>query len=696
MISKIEPRYLEKTAYVYLRQSSPGQIKRNVEGGRRQRLMEDRMKELGWPSARICLLGGDTGRSGGSQHGRDDYQVILEGVMAGQAGAVGARELSRLVRDNQDWNQLVRLCRHQDVLLVDEHRIYHTADPQDRVVLGVAGAFNEFELAMIIDRMQECRVEKAERGELYDGISTGYICRVGSLYEKHPDPRVQRAVMKVLDDFDHHSSALQLHDALREEGFKLPVVLPGRDWRDLEWIKPSYQRLLYLLKAPAYAGIYARGRKKTFTMLDEAGHVKKQRRPVPREEWAVFLEDHHEPYISKKRWERNLEKITGNRRGAGMKGAVRKSSSLLSGLLRCRRCGYKLQASYPSNGVTYTCRGEAKQRDRSRKRCFSFPGRRVEERVSELILEVVRPAGIAASRSAHERLAGEHQQRRQLIIDRVAACREAEARASREYKATDATYTSVRSHLAREWEEAIAAVEVEEARLVQFDSQTPTLPTAEQQRALDRLGEDVDRIWHHRQASMTLKKQIVRTLVEEIVADLDEERDEIDLCIHWAGGHHTPLREPRRVRRPGKKNVDLAAIVQTLRKVLRDGAIASVLNREKLSTGSDETWTARGVTAFRQSHGIVGFSNKAKESAGWLTQSEAANCLSISAMSVTRLVQAGILPAEQPCPRLPAVVQRDALELARVKLAVAKLKTSHNRPLTHDANQKSLSFTEDS
>lgn len=694
MISKIEPRYLEKTAYVYLRQSSPGQVKRNVEGARRQRRMEDRMKELGWPAATIRLLGGDTGRSGGSQHGRDDYQVILEAVMAGEAGAVAARELSRLIRDNQDWNQLVRLCRHQDVLLVDEHRIYHTADPQDRVVLGVTGAFTEFELALIIDRMQSSRQDKAERGELYDGTSTGYVCRVAPLYEKHPDPRVQRAVMKIFDDFDRHISVLQLLDALLEERFQLPVVRHGRDWRELEWIEPSYQRVLYLLKNPVYAGIYARGRKQTLRVLDKAGHLKRKSRRVPREQWSVFLENHHEPYISQERWERNLEKIASNQRGAGMKGAVRESSSLLSGLLRCRRCGYKLQASYPKGGVTYTCRGDAKQRERARKRCFSFMGRGVEASVVELILEVVRPAGIAASRRASERLCSEHQQRRQLIVDRLAARREGEARAAREYKATDATYMSVRNHLASEWEEAIGAVQVEEARLSQFDSQTPSVPTSEQQQALDRLGKDVDRIWHHRRASMALKKQIVRTLVEEIVVDVDEERNEISLCIHWAGGHHTSLREPRRLRQRNNKRVDLAAIVQTLRKVLRDGAIASVLNREGLRTSSDENWTARSVTAFRQSHGIPGFSPQAKEKSGWLTQSEAANCLSISAMSVTRLVQAGILPAEQPAPRLPAVVERAALQLPQVKQAVTTLKNSHNRPLTHDPDQKSLSFTE--
>ena len=40
---------------------------------------------------------------------------------------------------------------------------------------------------------------------------------------------------------------------------------------------------------------------------------------------------------------------------------------------------------------------------------------------------------------------------------------------------------------------------------------------------------------------MVLKKQIVRTLIEEIVVDLDEEHDELTLWIHWAGGHHTEL-----------------------------------------------------------------------------------------------------------------------------------------------------------
>ena len=50
----------------------------------------------------------------------------------------------------------------------EQHRVYDATDPQDRVLLGIQGAFNEFELAMITDRLQQSRWQKAERGELYE------------------------------------------------------------------------------------------------------------------------------------------------------------------------------------------------------------------------------------------------------------------------------------------------------------------------------------------------------------------------------------------------------------------------------------------------------------------------------------------------------------------------------------------------
>ncbi len=199
----IRPWHLERQAFVYLRQSSLTQVNRNTEGEERQRRMRDLIQELGWPDKRIIVLRGDTGNSGSSQHGREDYQRMLEAVLADQIGVIGAWELSRLVRDNQDWNQLVSLCRLRGVLLADEHRVYDCAVPQDRVLLGIQGAFNEYELAMITERMQQSRRQKATRGELYESFSAGYICRHRPLYEKHPGERVQRAIEKVFNAYEH-------------------------------------------------------------------------------------------------------------------------------------------------------------------------------------------------------------------------------------------------------------------------------------------------------------------------------------------------------------------------------------------------------------------------------------------------------------------------------------------------------------
>jgi len=685
----LKPQHLQRTAYVYLRQSSPGQVRNNREGQQRQQAMVEHVMTFGWPRARVVLLDGDTGLTGSSQHGRLDLQLLLEAVVTGKAGLVAARELSRLVRDNQDWAQLVRICRFRDVILADERRLYDPADAQDRFVLGIQGAFNELELATIIDRMQQCLRQKAERGEQYDGLPPGYICRGQSLCEKHPDPRVQRAIEKVLQDFERFPSVRQLYLHLEAERFQLPVVPRGRDWRDVEWVTPSYGQILALVRHPAYAGIYVRGRRKRFTTLDEQGHKQTKVRRVPREEWDVFLENHHEAYIPQEHWERNMKKISANAnvRGELTQGAVGRGQSLMAGLLRCRRCGNRLQAQYPSSGVRYVCSGGQRQRMRGEAKCLTFHGAELEALLAEEILEVVGPAGIAAARRAGEQLASQYQQQRQLLVDRLQAAREAEARAAREYKQTDVTYTAVRQALGREWETVLSRVAEEQSRVAAFDERQPVLPTPSQLKQLAQLGEDVRRLWNHPRASNSLKQQLVRVLIQEIMVDVNEERDEAILLIQWSGGHHTELRGRRTLRRGKLPAVELKSLVETLRKVQADGAIASVLNRQGIRTAHGETWTAERVRGYRQRVGINAYNAALKTNSGWLTQSEAATRLEISPMSIHRLVSSRILPAEQPQRGLPMVISATDLELPEVQRAVLSLKAGHTRPLPDDPRQ---------
>ena len=688
----IKPHHLERSAYVYLRQSSPGQVRKNREGRQRQQAMVEHVAGLGWPQSQIILLDHDSGRSGSSQHGREDLHRLLEAIVTGKAGLVAARELSRLIRDNQDWSRLVRLCRFEDVLLGDEHRLYNPADPQDRMVLGIQGAFNEFELSMIVDRMHQCLRQKAERGEQYDGLPPGYICRHPPLCEKHPDPRVQRAVEKVLHDFGRFPSVRQLYLHLLDEMFQMPVVTHGRDWREVEWITPSYSQILELVRNPAYAGVYVRGRTKAFTALDSDGNKQIKRRRVPRDAWDVFLEDHHDAYITPKAWERNVEKIDANAsvRGPLAKGAVGRGCSVMAGLLRCRRCGHRLQARYSAGGVRYVCFSGNRQRTRSAARCQSFSGTALESMLLEEILEVVGPAGVEAAQRATERLAMRHQEQRQLLVDRVQAAIEAEQRAAREYKQTDATYVAVRQALGAEWESALAHVAAEQSRLTKFDQRQPTRPTAAQREQLARLGEDVRRLWNHPRASGNLKQQLARVLIVEIVADVDDERGGVSLLIHWSGGHHTQLRQACAGRRGRLTSAELKPLIETLRKVLDDASIAAALNREQIRTVDRQTWTRKRVQSYRHRAEIAGFDATLKETSGWLTQAEAATRLKISPMSVHRLVYSGILPAERPHRGLPMVISTSDLHLEQVQRALSALRAGHTRPLPDDPRQTKL------
>jgi DNA invertase Pin-like site-specific DNA recombinase len=688
--SIIKPHHLQRTSFVYLRQSSPGQVRNNREGRLRQQAMVDHVATLGWTQSQIVLLDGDTGQSGSSQHGRTDFQTLTEAIATGTAGLVAARELSRLVRDNQDWSQLVRLCRFQDVLLADEHRLYNPADPQDRMVLGIQGAFNEFELSMILDRMQHSLRQKAERGEHYDALPPGYICRHASLCEKHPDLRVQRAIEKVLHDFERFPSVGQLYLHLQTEEFQLPVVPHGGDWRDVEWVTPKYGRILGMVRNPAYAGIYVRGRCKTIVTLDEHGHRQTKRRRVPREQWDVFLEEHHEAYIARSAWEQNMEKLAGNAnvRGDLTRGAAGRGESLMAGLLRCGRCGHRLQARYSQQAVRYFCAGGQRQRMRGGAQCISFRGRHLETLLAEELLEVVSPAGVEAAQRAGEQLAGQYQQQRQLFVDRAAAAHEAEARAAREYKRTDVTYTAVRQTLGGEWETALSRAAHEDSRLAAFDQQQPPQPTSSQRKQLAHLGKDVRRLWNDAGTSNSLKQQLTRVLIQEIVAHVDE-HDEVTLLIHWSGGHHTELRSscsPR--RRPS--STDLRMVIEVLRKVRSDDMIASAHNRVSLRAPDGKTWTSNRVECFRRDTGIRAYDASLKKTSGWLTQSESATRLEISAMSVHRLVCVGILPAEQPQPGLPMVITADDLLLNDVQRAVIRLKSSHTRPLPDHPNQLKL------
>ena len=198
-MSKIQKGHLDRAAYVYVRQSTPGQVEHNLESQRRQYGLVERAKELGWQDVRV--IDEDLGRSGSGRVERRGFETLLSEVCQGKAGAVFAIEASRLARNGHDWHKLLEFCQIVDTLIVDHDGIYDPKHPNDRLILGLKGTMSEVELSMFRQRSQEAIRQKASRGEYFTRVAEGYLLREGGRLERDPDERVQRAIGLVFEKF---------------------------------------------------------------------------------------------------------------------------------------------------------------------------------------------------------------------------------------------------------------------------------------------------------------------------------------------------------------------------------------------------------------------------------------------------------------------------------------------------------------
>jgi DNA invertase Pin-like site-specific DNA recombinase len=691
MSDKIRPEHLQRLAIVYIRQSSPGQVRNNPESYRVQRGLVKRAEALGWPPQRIQVVEADQAESASLPGTRRGYEAVLQLVQEKEVGIVFGIDVSRLARNNLDWSLLTHWCAWHGVLLGDQAQVLDPALPQDSLVLGIQGVLAVHELHSIRQRLRAGLEEKAARGELYHGRpSRGFVVVEGKHLRKHPDRRVQRAVGRVFDKIKTSASVGQLLLWIWDNGYQLPRAVSG-DGMQVEWVEADYVRLLEMLKNPLYAGIYVYPRYKTESNVLPEGRPKKSVRRARPEEWKVVLENHHPAYLSVEEYQANQEKIAMNaqRFAVHSGGAPRKGASLLAGLIECRRCQHKLYVHYGQSGrVTYSCRKGRRQREGGARGCFHFAAEELERRLCEQILAALSPAGVAAAELAAQRLAAQREERRRQLVDVLEHLYYEADLARRRFDNVDPANRLVFDTLAVELEAALRAVAEQESKLAKFDRQEPPRPTAEERDKLQLLGRRLEDVWYHPQSDGASKKQIVRLLIEHVYADVDEEHEEAVLWVKWSGGHHTELRAPRRRRRV-RARPDLPSIVGTLRKVCDDEAIARVLNRTGIGTESGANWTKRRLTLFRNRHSIAPFSPEEKASAGWLTQQEAATKLKISPMSLHRLIDRGILAAEGIC-GLPQVIQRQDLAKKEVRTAVNQIKSHGNSPLPKNPEQLSL------
>jgi DNA invertase Pin-like site-specific DNA recombinase len=687
MSDKIRPHHLERKAILYIRQSSAYQVMHNLESQKLQYAMQKHLHQLGWREVEV--VDDDLGRSAAGTVARAGFERMVAEVCLGKVGAVAAREVSRFARNSREWQQLVEVCRIVDTVLIDQEMVYAPRQSNDRLLLGLKGSLNEYELDLLRQRSVEARHEKAKRGELLISAPIGYVKTDEQRLEKNPDRRVQEAISLVFSKFRELGTVRQTLLWFLEHELHLPTQTPRGE---LFWRRPSYRSLYRLLTSPVYGGAYAYG--KTEQVLRyEGGEPRHRSRKKPREEWLALIPHAHEGYISWEESESIRRTVRENTVSTEQPGAAKKGAGLLTGLLRCQRCGRKLTVRYTGSQhevLRYTCnRGWL---DHGEPRCIAFGGVPVDDMISKQVLAVVQPAAIEAALLASEGKM-QHQNDAIAALERdLEAARYAVQRAQRQYDAADPENRLVTGELERRWNHALQRVEEIEIRIQSYgaDEQRAAPTPAE----FAGLAEQLDQVWNDPRSDTSLKKRIVRILIQEVVADVESSAGEITLVIHWKGGLHTEVRVPRRRRGYNNGHTDKALVeaVSLLANICTDELIAGVLNRNGRKTGRGNRWTKERVTALRSHHQIPCYSPENKEANGWMNLTEAAAFLHVSPRTLRLAIDTGELHAEHPLSDGPWLVSRNELRTDAAQLVSRRAHRGNRVAAILSENQQDLQF----
>lgn len=684
---KITPEHLARRAVVYIRQSSPHQVKVNLESQRLQYALADHARALGWRE--VDIIDADLGWSASwGAAPRDGFDRLLAAVARGEVGIVFSRELSRLFRTDKDWCHLIELCGIFATLVGDDDHVYDVNLLDDQLVLGIKGTLSIVELKVLKKRLAEGREAKAKRGELIPLLPPGYVVDGTGHVVKDPNLRGQEAIALIFQVFRQLWSIRQTFKWFHDHGIERPVNRARHGRREVTFQLPTHSFIDDVLHNPFYAGAYVYGRRPMELCLVEGRPRRRQGPMRPLTEARVFIADHHEGYIDWGGYEEHQQRMRGNNlrlEGDEGTGAVRAGLGLVARLLRCGRCGRKLHVRYwgkHGTAARYLCLGDFPQGGRY---CLGFGGSTVDRRISEEVLGVLSPLGLPASLEALEQLSAKDRARRDALGRQLEQAEYEAQRAFEQYNTVDARNRLVASELERRWNAALEEEERQRAALAELEQEVPVLSEDERASVL-ALGERFAEVWQSSACPAELKKRILRTVLQEVIVTYDEAADTLSFVMHWTGGTHTAFTMPKPRSGVGQPTaLEDLELIRRMASRYGDDEIARVLNKLGRRTGKGKRWNQERVATARRNHAIAG-QTRATPDPEILSLGRAAKEFRVSDTTIKRLATAGLLTIEQVAPWAPWEIRRADLESAPIRSILEHLRRTGELVLSGDTS----------
>jgi DNA invertase Pin-like site-specific DNA recombinase len=611
MNPKVTQSHLQKPAFIYVRQSTMGQVRYHQESTERQYALKHRAQEMGWLPHQVKMLDGDLGMSGARTEGREDFKSLVAEVSMQNVGAIFAIEVSRLARSCADWHRLLELCAYSGTLIIDEDGCYNPAEFNDQLLLGLKGTMSQAELHFIRARLYGGKLNKAKKGELRFPLPIGFCFDEQDRIIIDPDEEVRGAVSMIFSAFRETGSAYGVVHKFVKLGLRFPKRSYGGVWQGkLVWGGLTHARVLSVLRNPSYAGVYAFGRYHYAKEISSEGKIISRPKVRPMQDWQVKIDDHHEGYISWDEYLKNESLLQNNRTNGEpmiLSGAAREGLALMQGLLLCGTCGRRLSPRYTGNGgiyPTYQCNWRRRE-GLSTSSCMSVRCADVDAVVVQRIFDLLKTdqlqIAIQALTQLEKRDAAASKQW-QMKIERA----EYETQlAQKRYEEVDPGNRLVAATLERRWNEALVKLEELKTAADQLQQDTGLSITTEQKSQILALAKELPKLWNASTTQPQDRKRILRLLLSDITVEKRQPKSLI-LHIRWHGGATEdvpvtlPPDQPDVVRYPD----EFIARIRDLAKAQSDPDIAAFLNRENKLSSTGKPFTASMISWIRFKHRI--------------------------------------------------------------------------------------------